>query len=207
MNKYGPMINVTLLLTVFTAPVFEQNTFPSSGNVGIGTTTPNAPLEIKSNHSSLEGYRDTLYLDNPNTSGDISSSVVYGYGGGSRSWELGNDLPATGDQDFFLYDDVASAFRLYINSIGNVGIGTTTPGARLEVDGNVKLTSGSGASLTFADGTVQSTAYTGVTCGGDYAESIDAIGAKMDYGPAIFWSSIPRRPDASSSPRSTIPPS
>ena len=43
-----------------------------------------------------------------------------------------------------------------------MGIGTTTPGAALEVDGNVKLTSGSGASIMFQDGTVQSTtAYTG----------------------------------------------
>jgi hypothetical protein len=47
---------------------------------------------------------------------------------------------------------------------GNVGIGATTPGARLEVNGNVKLT-GSGASITFADGTVQSTVYTGATRG------------------------------------------
>lgn len=56
--------------------------------------------------------------------------------------------------------------EMYIGSTssfaGNVGIGTTTPGAKLEVDGSVKLTSNSGASITFQDGTVQSTAYTGV---------------------------------------------
>ncbi len=51
-----------------------------------------------------------------------------------------------------------------IASGGNVGIGTITPGARLEVNGNLKLTSGSGASITFPDGTVQSTAYVGTTC-------------------------------------------
>ncbi len=47
----------------------------------------------------------------------------------------------------------------------------------------MKLTSGSGASITFADGTVQSTAYTGVTCGGDYAESVDVAGARTSYEP------------------------
>jgi len=66
---------------------------------------------------------------------------------------------------------------------GNVGIGTTAPGAKLEVSGNVKLTAGSGASLTFQDGTVQSTAWTGTACGGDYAESVDVSGDRTHYGP------------------------
>lgn len=72
---------------------------------------------------------------------------------------------------------------LMINSSGNIGIGTISPGAKLEVDGNVKLTAGSAASITFADGTVQSTAYTGVTCGGDYAESVDVAGVRTSYEP------------------------
>jgi len=72
---------------------------------------------------------------------------------------------------------------LLINSSGNIGMGTISPGAKLEVDGNVKLTSGSGASITFADGTVQSTAYTGVACGGDYAESVDVVGSRTSYEP------------------------
>lgn len=70
-----------------------------------------------------------------------------------------------------------------ITNTGSVGIGTTSPGAKLEVNGGVKLTANSGASLTFQDGTVQSTAYTGVTCGGDYAESMDVAGDRTKYGP------------------------
>jgi hypothetical protein len=66
---------------------------------------------------------------------------------------------------------------------GSVGIGTTTPSAMLEVNGGLKLTSGSGASITFQDGTTQSTAYTGVTCGGDYAESVDVTGDRTKYAP------------------------
>jgi hypothetical protein len=66
---------------------------------------------------------------------------------------------------------------------GNVGIGTTAPGAALEVNGSVKLTSGKGGSITFQDGTVQSTAYTGVVCGGDYAESVVVAGSRTSYEP------------------------
>ena len=72
-----------------------------------------------------------------------------------------------------------------VDSSGNVGVGTITPGAKLEVNGGIKLTSGSGGSITFADGTVQTTASTGIggTCGGDYAESVDVSGERTNYEP------------------------
>lgn len=66
---------------------------------------------------------------------------------------------------------------------GNVGIGTTTPGGALEVNGNVILTNGSGASITYPDGTVQSTAWNGVLSGGDYAESVNVSGGRREYEP------------------------
>ena len=72
--------------------------------------------------------------------------------------------------------------RMRIDYNGNVGIGTTSPGQKLTVNGNVMLT-GSGSSITFSDGTVQSTAFTGVTCGGDYAESVDVSGDRHHYEP------------------------
>jgi hypothetical protein len=66
---------------------------------------------------------------------------------------------------------------------GNVGIGTTNPGAKLEVDGNLKLTAGSGGSITFPDATTQSTAWNGVLSGGDYAESVNVSGGREEYEP------------------------
>jgi hypothetical protein len=67
--------------------------------------------------------------------------------------------------------------------LGNVGIGTTTPGSPLEVKGNVTLTKGSGASITYQDGSVQSVAWNGVLQGGDYAESVDVSGDRAEYEP------------------------
>jgi len=94
-----------------------------------------------------------------------------------------------------------------INEYGNVGIGTTNPGAKLEVDGNLQLTAGSGASLTFQDGTVQSTAWTGTACGGDYAESVDVSGDRTHYEPGdviVIDTSAPGKFLKSVAPYSTL---
>lgn len=143
---------------------FAQNTFPASGNVGIGTTNPNAVLDVESSASVT-----VMQLGNLSAGGLAwrinSTSNGDGIGGGNFSiWQGGYH-------------------RLLINSGGNVGIGTVSPGAKLEINGNLKLTSGSGASVTFADGTIQSTAWTGSLCGGDYAESVDVTGERSHYEP------------------------
>lgn len=121
---------------------------------GYGGAVPNAPdgswwegaLTIG---SSIRGVQ---------IAGGYDTGSLY-FRKGNSSWQTWTQLlPATNIQ--------------YSGS--NVGIGTTNPGSRLEINGNLRLTSGSGAAITFADGTVQSTAYTGLTCGGDYAESVDS---------------------------------
>jgi hypothetical protein len=55
------------------------------------------------------------------------------------------------------------------------------------VNGDIVLTNsangGGSESIIFADGTVQHTAYTGIICGGDYAESVDVSGSRTNYEP------------------------
>ena len=176
---------------------------PNGGNVGIGTTLPYAKLDIWAGSEGQTGPVTALMLEGPNlpansnSAQDMSwsfhsagSSRIRAYRGSSYDTYLqfltnsagqGSDSPQV---------------RMHIDQSGNVGIGTTSPGAVLEVNGNVKLTSGSGASITFADGTTQSTAYTG-TCtatGGDYAESVDVIGEKADYEPGDVMVIDPKNP-------------
>ncbi len=81
----------------------------------------------------------------------------------------------------------AATLALFAGFDGNVGVGTVQPGAKLEVNGKIMLTKGSTGGITFADGTTQTTAFTGmapaVVKGGDYAESVDVTGDRTKYEP------------------------
>jgi hypothetical protein len=102
--------------------------------------------------------------------------------------------------------DNVSIAGLFAGANGNVGLGTIAPGAKLEVNGNILLTKGSQASITFSDGTTQSTAFTGVVNGGDYAESVDVTGDRAGYEPGdvlVIDSNSPGRFLKSAEPYST----
>jgi hypothetical protein len=161
-----------------------------SGNVGIGTTDPQAILDVASGYSGQSGPIVGIQIDGPNTPANANSAqdIKFGFAAAGSahirayrggSWDTYLQFLTNGVNQ----GSDSPQVQMTIDQAGNVGIGTTSPGAKFEVDGNVKLTSGSGASITFADGTVQSTAYTGVTCGGDYAESVNVAGVRASYEP------------------------
>ena len=88
-----------------------------SGNVGIGTTTPQSELHIRSAGSNYTGL-------------EIENTAA-----GGRSWQLLASSSAGQSGNFSLYDDTAGSHRIVVESSGNVGIGTTDPTAKLEVNG------------------------------------------------------------------------
>lgn len=194
MTKLGVRLfcGAAVILIAKMAGAQATNTFPSSGNVGIGTTGPSVPLSV--NALAASGATDVPI---------VSLNTVYG----STIWYVGGD--DTFYSNFMIWaPDRGAGNYLNINKgTGNVGIGTTSPGAKLEVDGNVKLTSGSGASITFADGSQQTTAWTGALCGGDYAESVDVTGKRARYEPGDVLVVDPQSPDQfaeSAAPYSTL---
>ena len=85
-----------------------------SGKVGIGETSPDAPLHITSN----------------------TPIIVFDESDASQEWRLGSFGGA-----FALYDSTDSAYRIAVDGSGNVGIGTTSPSTKLHLGGTAPLDS------------------------------------------------------------------
>lgn len=138
----------------------------SGSNVGIGTANPTVAIDVNSSAPQLRlvGTGETSEL-----------RVNASFGGAVAAVGTVNDTP--------MYLTTWNTPRIAISPTGNVGIGTMSPDARLEVNGNINLTAGTGASMTYQDGTVQSTAWTGVLSGGDHAESVNVSGSREMYEP------------------------
>ncbi|MCK9403722.1 MAG: hypothetical protein M0Q26_10025 [Chitinophagaceae bacterium] len=119
----------TILLVVSAISGFTQtNTFPSSGNAGIGTTSPGAKLEIvgavRLNPGATGYYAEHDYLGTTYNFGisEVSDNVRFNIAGGG-TWTTG------GGFNFQL----AGSTKLRIHKDGNIGIGTTSPGAPLHI--------------------------------------------------------------------------
>jgi ethanolamine utilization microcompartment shell protein EutS len=196
----------------------------TNGNVGIGTAAPAALLNLVGanptmridNYSNNTGdspnfnfntARGTLASPSAILSGDnLGQFAAAGYNGaafpGSKvkvTFIATENWTPTANGTAMSFQTTpngttARAERMRIDNTGFVGIGTTTPGEMLEVSGNVKL-SGTGSHITFPDGSVQSLAWTGSLCGGDYAESVDVSGDRNHYGPGDVLVIDPDNPD------------
>ena len=110
----------------------------TDGNVGIGTTSPDKTLTVRGTsgdvvqakiiYAGTDGNRSGLILQNTHTGGREYGLYV---GNNSTGAGLGNS--------FGIMDNTASAYRMIINSSGNVGIATDSPGYPLQVNGNVDI--------------------------------------------------------------------
>jgi hypothetical protein len=84
-----------------------------------------------------------------------------------------------------------SVEHMRIDPLGNVGIETTSPGQRLEVNGSIASTASSGGSLIFQDGSTQTTAFTGTT-GGIYTAGAGLLlnGNSFSVTPCSFQAPV-----------------
>tara|TARA_Y100000401_G_scaffold85408_1_gene70702 strand:- start:20 stop:1225 length:1206 start_codon:yes stop_codon:yes gene_type:complete len=87
----------------------------NGGNVGIGTTSPSTALHINTGAAGLPKLR----LQHSGTGNDV--------------FEITSGLTGVSNGGFGIYDVDESAYRLVINSSGQVGIGNNTPSFPLEV--------------------------------------------------------------------------
>jgi hypothetical protein len=113
-------------------------TISSTGNVGIGTTTPAQRLDISS--SAAAATLTNLVLRNSSASspgGGTELGFALGSAAADKHASIGsvntNGLSKATDLKFSTYDGTSLAEKFRITSGGNVGIGTTSPNATLTV--------------------------------------------------------------------------
>lgn len=131
-----------LLLAGLTAQInFAQNTFPvPSGNVGIGTTTPNSRLDLGSGYGT-NGAKLLIYNDN--FTSELSGTKCGFYMDNFRNNNLNLVFPeATNTPGLFTISakntsgTILNPYLSVTGINGNVGIGTTNPTQKLEVKGS-----------------------------------------------------------------------
>jgi len=109
----------------------------SGGNVGIGTTAPLAPLHVQDVSSTgvvrIQGAPNA----NAGAALDLYSS---GNNANQRNWRLHANVETAGDFEILQSTSTTGSpaygsgvARFYISPAGNVGIGTTTPVAKLSI--------------------------------------------------------------------------
>jgi hypothetical protein len=106
-----------------TAAGSERMRINSAGDVGIGTTTPQRKLGIGGTTNAYMNFNPTSF----------------------RQFTVGSD-----SNGFVIFDDAAAAYRMVVDSSGNVGIGTTIPGSygKLAVAGAINASTDGSTLLT-----------------------------------------------------------
>ncbi|MEM1167742.1 MAG: tail fiber domain-containing protein [Cyanobacteria bacterium P01_H01_bin.35] len=130
-------------------------TLDTNGNVGIGTTTPEAPLQVQATNQTAPN-NNGLYIFNPTDSNEehaiLSLQVAGASGGdpfvswdvsGGSGWAMGID---NSDSDKLKIgrdgNSLANNTSITLDTNGNVGIGTNEPGAKLKINGDLELQEG-----------------------------------------------------------------
>jgi len=103
----------------------------SAGNVGIGTTTPYSLLTLYKAGSTAANSPQLVFS---------ASSTVSGLGDFLNNWAIGTDIADGGKFKIASSSVIGTNDRFVIDGSGNVGIGTTSPFAKLSIHANAAET-------------------------------------------------------------------
>ncbi len=98
----------------------------TAGRVGIGSADPAEQFEV--HHADTRGGITLV-----NTLADNAHSEIRFTADDGQRWALGCDFSANGGQDFFLWDEMATARRLLVNAAGHLAVGNMVPEQALHV--------------------------------------------------------------------------
>ncbi len=134
----------------------------STGNVGIGTTSPGAKLTV---HGDSSGQSLAFFRSDADTA-DLTITT-------SATWQA-PILKSGGGDALGLNVNGSSTPSVFINSSGDVGIGTTGPGARLDVRGSADVADfyDSGANLVLEINEASSPIYWEQSLASQFQEGI-----------------------------------
>lgn len=129
-----------------------SNVVPSSGNVGIGTTNPTAPLEVSGDVKISSGGK--LYFpDNTFLASAQSGTAEQVTASGDANIIADNDNNGSG----VIIMKTGASEKVRITDIGRVGIGTTNPSQKLEVYNGNMVVNGDGGGDYATGATLQIT--------------------------------------------------
>jgi trimeric autotransporter adhesin len=156
------------------------------GQIGIGTTSPTAALDVVYNNNSfgfgfnikntnagaqaLTGYGinnaadqrvgQFVYAPSNYTNAALRDTLLFSSAGPTTALGFVSSADGTGKPDIFFRAGTGADIIRLKGQTGLVGIGTSAPTDKLEVVGNVRVT-GAGNGIIFADGSKMTTAAGG----------------------------------------------
>jgi hypothetical protein len=105
----------------------EKARVTSDGKVGIGTTSPGDKLHVLSSTNTVARFETSLTSDMAIELKNSQGSMFFGLGGGEE-FAIGTDADLNGANSKFV-----------VKPSGNVGIGTTSPSSKLDVNGDIAI--------------------------------------------------------------------
>ena len=171
-NSTGPMTNAKMVID-------------ADGHVGIGTSNPGANLAVV-NQKTGSGVKIAEYLS-PLSADDYTNYIRIGKTTTGDGATFGYKFNSTSDVAGGFIGDHSGNPKLFVNELGNVGIGTTTPQESLDVKGNISVS----GKISTGCHIVSCTGGDWTTCSCPSGETLHAGGCEATGSPYYFQTSMP----------------